>query len=60
MVNDSYLPHQSQLVYHNQQSVCLCVFFYRGHPVVLIMTIILHINQSFNTTFSVHLITIDI
>ena len=28
--------------------------FYRGHTVVLIMTIILYINQSTNTTFSVH------
>jgi hypothetical protein len=32
----------------------------RGHPVVLIMTIILYIKQSYNTIFSMYLITIDI
>ena len=34
--------------------------FDRGHPVVLIMTIILYIKQLSNTTFCVYLITIDI
>ena len=34
--------------------------FDRGHPVVLILTIVLYIKQSFNTTFSMYLITTDI
>ena len=40
-------------------TVYLFTFFDRGHPVVLIMTILLH-KQSSNTTFSIYLIKIDI
>ena len=36
------------------------LFFYRGHPAVLIMTVLLHITQSPNTTCSMYLITSDI
>ena len=36
------------------------LFFYRQHPVVLILTIILYIKQSSKTVFSMYLITFDI
>ena len=42
------------------QSIAFLYIFYRGHPVVLILTIILYIKQSANKTFSMYLITIDI